>query len=1357
MSLKKIEEKRQGDQYTQEDNSEKSNEKLTGNADKKLLSGTVQFYEDILTSVPDTFIAIYNKTGKHLEVWIDHALIEKTGLDASYLKGKTVSAVYSKKASSTLEQHISSISENGEKTRFNLLLDLPQGNFNFHVQLSLLPAKSKEQVSIAAVFVLLSERNVEHDEHFQAKAETDFLEPGQQSVWIETNPKGVISRVSDGFVKLSGYSEEHLQAYKISHLPMIEPSDSTSFDAVIKKSNSAEAVSGFEWEWQNKNGLRIWSQVSIIPRYEDSFIRGFQFIFTDISSRKKLENELLKSKQTYKTVIENAGEAIFILQDDRVKFCNTRWVDLLQVPMDQLSSGPFSGYVHPEDREQFNSYLVKGNKQNNFKEFNFRVTTLQNEIKYLHTSATLIEWQNMPAMLFYATDSTALLSKEKQLNVTLQNADNLLDFIWELSDISLHDNAFELICNKLFRYAEAHAVLILTYENHSDYPTIKAFTAIPELIDKLKNAIDSTEKNHPFEKGLGHVRNISFGKVTKYSDGVFESGNGTVHATVMKRIGELVKTSGIYVLGFAMTGKIYGNAMLFMPEGKIPQKQYVLESIARLSGGWLSHRMAAEQLRSSEKKYRRVFDSLLDVYFSTDIDGIITEVSPSVKDFTGYEPVDLIGRLITDFYSTDESYEIFNRKLLQLGRITDYDIQCNHKNGDIIHASLNVKLVYDANGRVAGSEGFLRDISSRKKAEEKFLKSEQKFRTLADFTYDWEYWISNEGEILYMSHSCEEISGYSAREFISNPALLRKIVHEDDYDTYQTHAKFAETPGSDEVINFDFRIISRNHTVKWINQINREVFDNEGNSLGRRISNRDITERKISEQELRNSEERFRTLFYESPDAIFVEDFDGVILDVNPAACDLQKMTREELIGRNITDLIPEEHKEKVVEDFPKWLTGEVKNYKGFLLKSTGQIIPVEIHGSQINYSGRKALLFIVRDITEVVEKEKQLRESIERAEEADMLKSAFLANVSHEIRTPMNAIIGFSEILTNQDLSKKEREEFIQYITQGSNTLMNLIEDIIDITKIEAGQIKVEFEDCNVSKLLDELYATFLKMKNKNGHQEVELRLNKPTVDSGFSIHTDPNRIRQILSNLLGNALKFTKKGYIELGFNLRDPNQIIFYVKDTGIGIPEDKQDLIFERFGQVSEGRKNGGPQGTGLGLSISKKLAELLGGSLSVKSDSGKGSTFYLSLPVEEMEADTDKMKVSAAAANSVIDWSDKLFLIAEDSILNYTFLEALFQKTKVNLVWAKNGKEAVELCQKNKKIDLVLMDIKMPVLDGLEAIAAIKTFSPELPIIVQTAYAMPEDRERSLKAGGDEHLTKPIQPEELFATIKKFIG
>ncbi len=583
--------------------------------------------------------------------------------------------------------------------------------------------------------------------------------------------------------------------------------------------------------------------------------------------------------------------------------------------------------------------------------------------------------------------------------------------------------------------------------------------------------------------------------------------------------------------------------------------------------------------------------------------------------------------------------------------------------------------------------------------------------------------------------------------------MLFEIIHKEDKEKFaQVHKDKKEEDNTP--INVEFRILTKKGKVKWISHLCQKVYTEDNKYLGIRVSNQDVTSKKLTEESLRASENRFRTLFYDSPDAIFLENYDGIIIDANKAACKLHGMPKEKLIGKNILDLVPSNVRDQVARDFSKWLNEEIRHFEGFSLTVDGKSIPVEIHGRKIRFENNNALLFIVRDISQAKRAEKELMLAKEKAEQSDMLKSIFLANMSHEIRTPMNAIVGFSEILSDKNLSTKERKEFINYITQGSNTLMSLIEDIIDITKIEAGQIKINFADCDVDSMMDELYATFLKMKNKEGKRRLELRLNKSPYAENLSISTDPGRIRQILSNLLGNALKFTPSGYIELGLIIENPNQVRFYVKDTGIGIPEDKKKIIFDRFGQV-EGNKGLDAKGTGLGLSISKKLAELLGGDLTVESEEEKGSTFYLSLPVSREIKEEIELKKPAPVLP--MDFSNKKFLIAEDSILNYTYLEALFQKTNVTLLWAKDGKEAIDICKKNKDIDLVLMDIKMPVLNGLEAITAIKKFRKDLPIIVQTAYAMPEDRERSMEAGGNEHLTKPLNAEELFKTINKYMS
>jgi len=377
-----------------------------------------------------------------------------------------------------------------------------------------------------------------------------------------------------------------------------------------------------------------------------------------------------------------------------------------------------------------------------------------------------------------------------------------------------------------------------------------------------------------------------------------------------------------------------------------------------------------------------------------------------------------------------------------------------------------------------------------------------------------------------------------------------------------------------------------------------------------------------------------------------------------------------------------------------------------------------------------------------------ELKAAKERAEESDRLKSMFLSNMSHDIRTPMNAIVGFSEMLQDPDLTREERNRFLD--------ILRLINDIIDISKIEAGQLKIIKSDFSLNEMLSDLYLSFSEELSHNKLEDIKLILSKQHSEKDYMLHSDIVRIIQIFSNLLGNALKFTDKGCIEFGYTIPDPKVFRFFVKDTGIGIPPDKTDLIFERFGQIEETQeRNKG--GTGLGLTISKSLAELLGGSMWVESEVGIGTTFFFTLPLpsgvsENAPSSDGFLEVSSAS----VDWSDKLILVAEDVDSNFFLIQTILNKTGVKLLRAKNGQEAHEMCRNNYDIDLVLMDIQMPVMSGYDATREIKKIRPSLPVIAQTAYAMSGEKEKTMEAGCDDYIPKPLKKRELLSKIHRFL-
>jgi PAS domain S-box-containing protein len=379
-----------------------------------------------------------------------------------------------------------------------------------------------------------------------------------------------------------------------------------------------------------------------------------------------------------------------------------------------------------------------------------------------------------------------------------------------------------------------------------------------------------------------------------------------------------------------------------------------------------------------------------------------------------------------------------------------------------------------------------------------------------------------------------------------------------------------------------------------------------------------------------------------------------------------------------------------------------------------------------------------------------ELHKAKQKAEESDRLKSAFLANMSHEIRTPMNGVIGFSEMLTDPDLDEASRMEYASIIIDSSRQLLSIVNDILDISRIEAGLVSLAREEVFVPELMTALHAFF---EPQAKHKDLNFVFTRPSVREDIIVFTDRTRLRQILTNLINNALKFTQKGTIEMGFK-KEEKDICFFVKDTGIGISEELHEKIFEPFRQVElEMAYHYG--GTGLGLSISRKLVELLQGKIWLESTPGKGSVFYFTIPYQNVKAsDTaDRKKPDKKSLQA----EGKVVLVAEDDDTNFMYIEAALSKEKINLIRAFNGAEAVEMVKNRPDIQLVLMDIKMPILNGYNATRQIKELRHELPVVMQTAYAMTEERGHAFEAGCDDYIAKPIRKSELIETVLKYIG
>lgn len=459
---------------------------------------------------------------------------------------------------------------------------------------------------------------------------------------------------------------------------------------------------------------------------------------------------------------------------------------------------------------------------------------------------------------------------------------------------------------------------------------------------------------------------------------------------------------------------------------------------------------------------------------------------------------------------------------------------------------------------------------------------------------------------------------------------------------------------------------------------------------------------------------------------------------VNDKFCQMTGMTREEIIGFDDSELVHNELLEKIQES--DRLAVENGNYSYDLAGDRVGNRVYNVHKTKLALDGHTYILATALDVTQQAETLKALEKAKLKAEESDRLKSAFLANMSHEIRTPLNAIVGFSELLTNTE-DPARRATYSQYVTSNSELLLGLISDILDVSKFEAGYVNFKFEQFDISALFQEIYDTFQKKVKPDVLFVCDVKSDECIVEF------DKNRTAQIINNFITNANKYTKEGFIKFGYVCENDGVRIF-VQDTGIGIPADKQSKVFNRFEKLDSFA-----QGTGLGLSICKSIAEAAGGKVGFESQEGKGSTFWAWIPMKIVRHSALQASPEVASEAQETGMNDVNILVAEDNDSNYFLVETMLSNH--NLARARNGVEAVRLAQ-SKIYNVILMDIRMPEMDGLEATRNIRKFDTETPIVALTANSFDSDREAALEAGCTAYLAKPVRQKDLTALLTKLI-
>jgi len=638
------------------------------------------------------------------------------------------------------------------------------------------------------------------------------------------------------------------------------------------------------------------------------------------------------------------------------------------------------------------------------------------------------------------------------------------------------------------------------------------------------------------------------------------------------------------------------------------------------------------------------------------------------------------------------------------------------------------------------------DTSVQKAAEEVVPISEKAFDITNDGLLRWE---KNSEEFDVNIHYYG-ILGYEPLAFKPSYLHMLGIVHPDDRKRVEKDFENLWN-GSSLFVHCDTRLRNKNDEYVWVlirAKVVKWEHDNSPSEVLAVFS--DITGHKNIEQSLRESEGQFRRLSNIPFEGIFIYDTKGVILETNTEMTRLLDCSRSDIIGKQILSFFSDEFHYLIID---KIMNRDFKPIEIMIKKSDNSTLPVEVLISSYIFEGHKASYVGVRPVSDRKKVEMELLEAKIKAEESDNLKSAFLSNMSHEIRTPINGIIGFLEILKDTALNDQERNEYIEIINNRSLMLLKIIDDIIDLSRIQAHQVNITEEECHVGNMLKELYFVFEKQKNSMNKSKVEIKLVFPEADFQQRILTDTTRLQQIITNLVNNALKFTNHGFIEIGYNLNDDAKLEFYVADTGIGIPEEQFDSIFERFRQLETGARKKF-SGSGLGLSIAKGLVELLGGEMKVESKLNIGTRIYFT--VNYNPAGDNAETVTETNSDILYKWKGRKILLVEDDSVNRKFMQLLLKPTEVDLVTAFNGQQAVDACLADSKINLVLMDLQMPVMNGYEALQEIKFIRPDLPVVAQTGYAMNEEKSKCLEEGFDDYVSKPINKNKLFPIIEKFL-
>ncbi|MDA3943055.1 MAG: PAS domain S-box protein [Bacteroidetes bacterium] len=759
-------------------------------------------------------------------------------------------------------------------------------------------------------------------------------------------------------------------------------------------------------------------------------------------------------------------------------------------------------------------------------------------------------------------------------------------------------------------------------------------------------------------------------------------------------------------------------------------------------------------LQKSESQLRTLVKTIPDLVWLKDENGIYLSCNPMFERFFGVIEQDIIGKTDYDFVDRElaDFFRENDRKAMKEGKPTSNEEWVTFAD-DGHRAFLDTikSPIYDADGVLIGVMGIGRDITERKLAGQVLQASEERFRAIFDQAPIAFAMLDLQGHPILSNKRFSKMLGYSKDELAK--MLFTEFTYPEDID--KDLNQFTDLKaGKISSYSLEKRYIHKNGNLIWANLFVTALNDSNGVPQEIIAMVEDITEQKKIHNEIKFQADLLNNV----GQSVIATDLPGKVIYWNKAAEKIYGWSTAEAIGESIMDII-QPSEEQAIDNMNTLSAGktwvgefDVKRKDGSSFPAFGTNTPILDSNGKLN-----GFIGISSDITERKKAELELIEAKEGAEESDRLKTAFLANMSHEIRTPMNGILGFTELLKEHGLSGKEQQEYIKIIEIRGARMLNIINDIISISKIESNQIEITLSEVDINRQIEDIY-NFFSLEAENKKLSISFKNGLPASEA--IIQTDSTKVYAVLTNLVKNAIKFTQKGSIELGY-LKKEGFLEFYVRDSGSGVRTEQKDMIFERFRQGSESLTRN-YEGAGLGLSISKAYVEMLGGKIWVTNNNNNngdasGATFYFTLPANHIKQSENISQHVQPVEASKNEFRKLKILIVEDDKNSELLISKLVEGFAGKVLKATTGIDAIEVCLRNPDIDLVLMDINMPRLNGYEATRKIREFNTEVVIIAQTAYALSGDREKSLAAGCNDYITKPIGRKNLEKIINKYFS